>query len=555
MTTALPSKTCDAALSLGLWLWVVSMLAIPPALASGMLRLAVDTDPHSLDPAQVFSREEAMLACFVFNTLLEPNPEGGFRPGLAEALPETSLDGLTHTFRLRRGVLFSNGQEVEAADVVYTFERFFDPETAAATSSYFYAIAGGREFLEARKKEAANLEESARRRGQRWIEPLAVSGLRALDRHTVQIRLNQPDLSFLHVLTSPPGAIVPRLEIERRGSKFASQPVGAGPYVLREWVRGIRIRLQRNPQYFRPGQPSLDEVEIFVNVDRSTQAMMFERGELDFLNYLHDADYFRFKRDSKLRLLFRVATGSTPTFAFLNCELPPFTNRLVRQALNHAIDRDALAKALAYRGVPQQGPLPLTVRGSNRDLPVYEYNPARARALLTEAGFPAGFETTLWTDHNDSTWMKVALFVQESLRQIGVIAHLKEVAFPAFLEASGRRRTVPMGIWSWASAFDDPKDTLDSLLNGDNLTDEDCLNPSFYANPAVQQLFRDAVSEVDPARRLEIYRQIERRIVEDVPWIFLVQMNTEMLCQPWVKGFEPSGFWPASRLENCWIER
>jgi peptide/nickel transport system substrate-binding protein len=325
--------------------------------------------------------------------------------------------------------------------------------------------------------------------------------------------------------------------------------------MLRQWVRGARIRLDRNPHYFRAERPRPEQVDVLVNVDRSTQTMMFERGELDFQYYIPDADFLRFKRSPRLGTSLVAVKGSTPTFVFLNCELPPFTNRLVRVALNHAVDRDAYARALLHRSVPAHGPLPLAVRGFNEGLPAYEFNPAKARALLADAGFPEGFKTTLWTVRENATWMKLALLLQESLRNVGVIAELKEVSYAAMLESNGRRRTVPMGVWDWVSAIDDPKETLDSLLNGNNITDELCMNPAFYANPRVMQLFRDGVAEADPAKRRDIYREIERRVVEDAPWIFLVQINTEMLVQPWVMGFTPRGFWPPARLENCWIDR
>ncbi len=549
------------------WLKLLVLLTIPDSLhavetisstppkSGGILRLAMEEDPRSLDAAQVYSREEAMLALLLFDTLIEAGPDGGFVPGLAEALPVTSKDGLTHTFALRQGVFFSNGKELEAEDVVFSFTRFFDPQARTACSSYFYSIAGGLEFQDARKKEVASRVEGHRTQGGRWIEPLTVSGLRALDRYTVQIRLNLPDLAFLHVLTSPPGSIVPRSEVERVAPRFGTHPIGTGRFVLREWVRGVHLRFARNPQHFRTGQSRPDEVEVMVNVDRSTQSMMFERGELDFLNFLHPADNSRFKRDSRLRELFRIVPGASPTFVFLNCEVPPFTNRTVRIALNHGVDKEALVRVLAQNASVQRGPLPLIVRGFNKELPEYSYDPARARALLAEAGYPDGFETTLWTVRSDTDWFKIAQFVQENLRQIGVTVHLKEVSFPAMLDASGRRRAVPMGTWNWATAFDDPKETLDTLLNGANLADEGCMNVSFYSNPAVQKLFRDADAEPDAIRRTDIYRRIERQVVEDAPWIFLVQFNVEVLCQPWVKGSRATGFWPAARLEDCWLQR
>ena len=129
------------------------------------------------------------------------------------------------------------------------------------------------------------------------------------------------------------------------------------------------------------------------------------------------------------------------------------------------------------------------------------------------------------------------------------------MAYANLLDSSGRRGTVPMGTWNWVTAFDDPKETLDSLLNGDNLVPEGCINNAFYSNAELQRLFREAAKESDAARRNALYRTIERRIVEDAPWIFLVMLDSAMLVQPWLKGFTPQGLWPPARLESCWIER
>lgn len=282
---------------------------------------------------------------------------------------------------------------------------------------------------------------------------------------------------------------------------------------------------------------------------------MIERGELDFQPGIADADFLRLKRSPRFQPTLRVVDGSTPVFVFFNCELPPFTNRLVRLALNHAVAREVYVKAFRRRAVPARGPLPLAVRGSNEGLPAYEFNPAKARAQLAEAGFPDGFKSTLWVARENTTYMKVALLVQESLRKVGVMVELNVVSFPAMVDFSGRRGAVPMGVGDWVSAIDDPKETLDSLLNGNNITDEGCMNTAFDANPRVMQLFRGGVAEADPLRRRDIYRQIERQVVEDPPWIFLVQTNTEMPVQPWVKGFTPRGFWPPARLENRWPEK
>lgn len=356
------------------------------------------------------------------------------------------------------------------------------------------------------------------------------------------------------MLTTGSAGIVRRPDPKRPTKSPGNVPIGAGPFVVKNWVRGARIQLERNPYYILRKMPQPDRIDVMVNLDRTTQFMMFERGELDFQHYIQDPDFVRIRRRPQLSSALRVVAGSSPTFVFLNCEMPPFTNRLVRLALNYAIDKEALVRVLANRCVVARGPLQLVVRGFNQGLTAYPHDPAKARALLAQAGLTNGFESTLWTNRDDPRWIKIALFVQQSLKEYGIRLEIREVGYPTLVQLCGKRRNVPMGVFDWVSAADDPKELLDSLLNGDNILDENCVNVAFYSNPRAQQLFRDAVAEANSNRRLEIYRQIESIVVEDVSWIFLVQFNTEVLVQHWVKGFKPRGFWPPARFDSTWLE-
>ena len=496
-----------------------------------------------------------MLAAFLFNTVLDPAPEGGFVPVLAESLPVVSSDGLTITCRLRPGVYFSNGRELVADDVVYTFERFFDGTTPSGNASFFANIQGGVAFRKARGKEAAFPPSVPPVSSRGWIEPTSVSGLRTLNRYTFQLGLERPDMTSLQMLANPNSAIVPREEVERAGKPFGSRPVGTGPFMLKEWVRGVRMRFERNPGYFRADQPYLDTIQFVMNVDGATLAMMFQRGEIDFQNSFDGPDFLQYRKDPKFQPLLQTVKGCNPAFVFLNCELPPFTNRLVRQAMNYAVNKEAIDKLLLYRGAPARGPVPLVVKGFNHDLPEYRQDLAKARALLAEAGFANGFETTLWVPREEANWWKIALFVQASLKDIGVIVNVKEVSFATLLDAAGRRRTVPMGVLDTGVSFDDPKEIFDMMFNRDNITDEGCANNAFYSSERVQQILREAAPELDANRRRSLYQKAERLIVEDAPWIFLCQTSKESIRQPWLKGFKPGGFWPSARLESCWIER
>ncbi len=497
-----------------LLLWVMGMPnRVVAATEGGTLRLALSEDPMTLDAGQLLTTAQGMLGYFLYNTLLDPSTNDTLTPVLLQSLPEVSKDGLNYTFRLRSGVCFSHGRELVVDDVVYTLTRFFDPAAATVNSSYFCGIAGGLEFMQARTRELADPTELARHGGKPWIEPLRVSGLQAVDQRTIQVRLSAPDLSFLRMLSCPSGCIVPRDVVEALGSRFASASVGTGRYVLTEWLRGSRLRFKRNPRFFQRDESGPDEVHVMLHVDGATQSMLFERGELDFLYKPPEPVSIQFRKDPALAGIMRIAAAATVPAVRMNCEMGPFTNRLVRQALNHAMDKAALLKAVDNRGLPSRGVIGAQVHGFEHSLPGYDHSPAQARKMLAQAGYSKGFEVDLWASVSDPTWMRIALLVQQCARDAGVTIQIRQMTDSAINSNSGRHGVIPMHVGNWTPAYDDPREFLDTLYNGSNIRDEGCLNSTFYLNPEVIQLFHLANGELDSERRLELYRTIERQVL------------------------------------------
>ena len=519
----------------------------------GTLRLAFRAEPNPLDPSRMGSDEDGILAALVYNTLVDLDTNGNIIPILAESPPIISLDGLTYTFRLRSGVLFSNGRELAAEDFVYSLSRFLDPQSVS--SFIFRNVRGRAAYVEARKREAASLFRAMHNLEERWIQPVAVEGFRALDRRTFQIQLENADLAFIQQLTYPTMAPIPREEVLRQGARFWLRPTGTGPFLIKQWMRGKRFCLERNPHYFLPNQPYLDAVEILPNVEETTRAMMFERSEIDFHCYIADPDFVRFRKDVRLNSLLQQLEGANPVFISLNCQMAPFTNILVRHAMNHAVNKAALVKKLLHRGISARGALPMNIRAFNPNLPEYAYDPALARSLLSQAGFANGFESTLWVGREISSHMKAAQSVQQDLEAVGVKVALKVISFAALAEAAQRPGIVPMGVFYWGGTIDDPKETLDVFFNN-NVADQGYgLNAAFYRSDRVQALFQEADVELHPGRRIRLYQEIEEQVVRDAPWIFLCYLNWEVIRQPWLKGFRLGGVWPCTRFENAWIER
>jgi len=517
----------------------------------GVLRLDTSSDIHSLDPTAIYSAFEGIVGYMVYRSLLDFDQNENLIPMLAETLPQISADRLTYTFPLRRGVRFSNGREVVADDWVYSIERHLDPRNNSSYSNYYINITGATAFKEAREKE--QLAGAASPRAPRTIEPKTVAGLRAIDRHTLQIHLERPDAIFSDVLATPVSFVVPREEVERLGGAFAAHPVGCGPFVLAEWSPGRSIRLDRNPNYFRTGEPHLDHVDIAIGPDAATEIMMFERGELDYVPMVSSADYLRLKRSPTLRNCMYPLVGGDVIYISLNCELPPFNDARVRRAMNHAVDKQRILKTMLNRGSVAHGLLTPVNKSYNEKMAPYPYDPDKARELLAEAGYAKGFETELVVAADSELFMKAALVVQRDLAAVGVKVEFKKIQGQA-LYIGQKRKTVSMEVWDWSPNFSDPEDTLNVLVNGERITDDGCNNTAFYSSDKVNRLFHMGSAEFDPSKRLRIYQRIEEQVFDDAPYLFLIQVDSDELHQPWLKGVKPRAIWP-SRLENAWIDR
>jgi ABC-type transport system substrate-binding protein len=313
------------------------------------------------------------------------------------------------------------------------------------------------------------------------------------------------------------------------------------------------MRFERNPHYSLPRKAHLDAVDVKLGTDELIQQMMFERGELDFASRISEPDFVRITTDPTWRPNLAVVPSNETSSFFLNCEMKPFDDRRVRQAMNYALDRSRMLRLINNRGVLARGVVPPAMPGFNPRLREYRYDPARARKLLAEAGYPTGFSVPLWIG-SSSRSLKVAQWVQQDLAQVGVRVELKTVAGNVAGQAYRKRRTVPFGIQTWYMDYPDPGNFLETFLSGDRITDEDCLNFAFYDNPRVNALLRAASAERDRPRRLALYGKAEELIVEDAPWVFLYHPVRHKLRQTWLRGFDMHPVWPG-RYERLWIDR
>ncbi|MGH8022368.1 MAG: ABC transporter substrate-binding protein, partial [Limisphaerales bacterium] len=346
---------------------------------------------------------------------------------------------------------------------------------------------------------------------------------------------------------------VPRDVVQKSGKDFQDPGnlIGSGPYKLVEMRRGIRWRLVRNPYYSGP-DGYVDAVDVLIVANNSTATMMLERNEVDRV-WAGPPEASLFARDPRRRSwLVRVPTVGTD-YVFMNTEMKPFDNRLVRQAMNYAINKKRLIKLAGGFGTVADGIVPPAMSWTNNSLPHYDYDPAKARALLREAGYTNGLETTVGYLADQPIFGRMAAGIQQDLRQVGIDVSLRPANFTAFDYEATTRHQIPCGLFAWFQDYPDPSDFLDVLFNGEYITETDCNNSSFYNNPAVNALLDRARGSMDEEERTRLFRKAESRIMEDAPWVPLIHEIIPILYNPRVHGTQPHPVW-LWRYEWMWLD-
>jgi oligopeptide transport system substrate-binding protein len=496
-----------------------SALHLPGVQFGGTFRRMLAANPITLDPALVTDAYSRAIVNQIFNGLVQFDANLKPIPALAEFW-EGSRDGCTWTFALRQGVKFHNGREVTAQDVVYSFTRLLDATKPLPVAGLFQHIQGAEEF--------------------RTGKVPSVQGLQAPDRYTLRMVLDEPLASLLIVLGLANTAVVPQEEVEKPGGDFGNAPVGTGPFKFVRWQPSQEIVLAANDQYYE-GRPFLDAVVFKIIVGAKLEATFAEflKGNLEE-TIIPSGKVDEVRINPQYRQYQRVRK---PTLGLLylgfNTRMKPFDDWRVRQAFNYAVNKEVIVREITRMGqVPAVGALPPWLLGYDPDLRGYDYNPAKARELLAEAGYPngTGFPVVqLWSNHQAASTKAELAAYQRYLADIGVQAEIHFApdwrAFRARLEQG----LLSMFRLLWQADIPDPDNMLFPLLHSASST-----NRTFYHNPHVDQLLEQARQELDEAQRIALYRAVERIVLHDAPWITQQYPVLEYLYQPYVQGVELS---------------
>ncbi|MCE5273208.1 ABC transporter substrate-binding protein [bacterium] len=494
---------------------------------AGVFRFRIPGDPVSLDPIHSVDLVSQTVVNNLFDPLVRLDAVSGeVAPCLARSWEPLDSAGLAYRFHLRTDMLFHNGRAVSAQDVRYSFERLLAPRSASERPWVLTPLLGAERF----RAGAAD----------------RVEGIVPEDDSTLVLRLERPWAPFLAQLTMAGASIVPREEVERLGEEhFGQTPVGSGPFRFVGWQHDSWVRLERNERYAR-GVPGIRSLEFPVAPSVAVALEKFAAGELDLLEQIPpgQVELARRRFDGQLH----IWPGLSVRYIGFNLSRAPFRgNRTLRLAFNYAVNKRAITEVLS-EGVDQisTGPLPPGLPGWDPQAAGYPFSLERARELLAEAGYPGGCglpELTLLYN-NDPQDRRVCEFVQACLAELGVNVRLKSLEWAAFLAAI-RAGESDLFRGSWIGDFPDAHNFLFTLFHSSNWGDAG--NYTRYADSGVDSLLTLALRVTDPAQRAGLYREAERRIVADVPWIFTYHPGQVALVGPRWSGltYPLVGIWAA----------
>jgi ABC-type transport system substrate-binding protein len=494
-----------------------------------------EDDARSFDPAIAYDEISGMGIKLVFETLLDYDHELAFVPRLAAAMPAQSADGRLFTFRLREGVLFHNGRELVAEDVRWSMERMLDPATSSPGAVFYSALEGLEAFQSGRAEH--------------------VSGIEVLDAHTVRFRLREPDQTFLNSLALPFSAPVPREEIEARGERFAREPVGTGAFRLESWEPALRATFVRNERFFVEGQPYLDRIVLDLDLDRGAAFMRLQAGELDHMHRFTPSDNLWLHRQAAWAPYWTDHPNLDIWGVGMNCELAPFDDVHVRRAVAFSIDGAGWRRARANRLLLVGQPLPRSMPGYVEGLEgEHHHDVTRAREEMALAGHPVerigerwvarGLEEPIevWVGAGE-TGRVYGELIQNDLASIGLDLRIRQVAFPVYLAETARRRTVPLFLTGWSADYPDPANFFDTLFHSRSIADTGSQNRAFYARPDLDALLDRARVEPDRERRMALYAEASRIVVDDAPWAFVFSNLVTDVRQPYLRGYRVHPVW------------
>jgi peptide/nickel transport system substrate-binding protein len=483
------------------------------------LIVAVASDMQNLDPtlssADVYTQE---MLTNVYEWLVDyditeeadgtqiadPN---AFVGGLAEKF-EWNDDGTAVTFTLRDGLKFSNGDPLTAEAVKFTFDRIFDQQGVTYGNMTMAAVSDK-------------------------------DHVKVIDERTIEMTVDTPNTLLFGNMAQfgnsilNPAVVEPHMTTEdpyaHEWLKANTTGTEQGPFLLESWEPGNQWVLARNPNYWGE-PPKLERIIFKVIPDPASRLTQLQSGAVDIAYELPTTDILALEGDPNLQII-RYPSRFV-VFLGMNEQVPPFDNKLVRQAISYAIPYETIVNEV-LNGYGQQltSPIPDGTPTHTDEFFVYSQDPAKAKELLTEAGFPDGFETTLAVASGNQEGKETAVWVQQSLAEVGITVNIQEMPGAAFAEQLQKHELGFFFFNNWISINNDPFYHLYWLFWSP------CCNYTNYSNPDVHQMIEEFTLSTDQEARDQASLDAQQAIVDDAPWVFLYQPDFLLAMRSNVKGY------------------
>lgn len=460
--------------------------------AAGTLTVSVSNEPNSLDPAKMKTGVSYNYGNMIYSKLVEFSPDLEIVPDLAESW-ESNEDFTVWTFHLRKGVKFHDGRELVADDVIATVERILDPEIGSVLRGNFGIV----------------------------------ESMEAVDDHTARFKLNIPYSLFPSQFAGYQSSIVPRDKID----KLTTEPVGSGPFKFVEYLPGDRIVVEKNPDYFKSGQPELDRVVLRIIPEPASALAALEAGDTDIYWSLPVEQIDSLDGNSVARVD-EVTTGRWFAFVF-NLKIPPFDDKKARQAFQKLVDKPTFTEiATLGHGTPTHTPVapnhPMSIKAP-LDTPDYE----GAKKLLKEAGIdPAEMTLDLWVPAGRPEQERLAVSFRDSAKKIGIDIRIRAVPTDKFYgEIEGK---VPFS----TTVFYDRIITDTKLYAWFHSTGS-WNNGLWHYKDARMDEILDTARQTDNEEELTaLYREAQRKILDEAPGIVVFVANHANGVNQRIKGFQ-----------------
>jgi oligopeptide transport system substrate-binding protein len=502
----------------------------------------------TLDPAFAKNRSIIWAVHQLYNTLVQTNDELNIVPSLAYRW-DVSDDRRVYTFHLRNDVYFHDndafsngkGRKLIAEDVAYSFQRIIDPATASSGAWIF----------------------------NNRIDSTA--GFKALDDSTFQLTLVKPFAPILGLLSMTYCSIVPREVVQKYGPDFRSHPCGTGPFAFKSWEEGQALIFQKNPRYFERDStgkqlPYLDAVKVTFFDNKATEFLQFQQGQLDFVNDIDPSfkdevltkkgqlrkdwqDKIVLSKHSYLNTEYLGILMDTGNPLVSNS---PLRMKQVRQAINYGFDRRKMIMYLYNsKGTPaESGFIPAGLPSFDANIVKgYSYDPAKARALLAEAGFPDGEGLPAIKLLTIATYSDFASFIARQLEEVGIRMQVEVIPKSLLLEHTAKSEALFFR-GSWIADFPEAENYL-SVFYSENPAPP---NYTRYKNPRFDALYEKALVTENDSMRYALYRHMDQLVIDDAPVVPLWYDEVIRLVQPSVKGFRPNGL-NLLELRWAWMEK